>query len=150
MEHSGKLIILADMGELKSYKVDYIGATQRYHIEPLTDIDYIEGRKKLGDSLSDDRGNFGHASGKNPNAETGENMHAELDREHRVVQLIADDISAMLANADAGSCYLAFPAKHHKELTAALSDTAKKALAKNIASDLVKCPKEDILKHFAD
>ncbi|MBN2871138.1 MAG: host attachment protein, partial [Campylobacterales bacterium] len=62
---------------------------------------------------------------------------------------IADDISAMLADAAPGSCYLAFPPKHHKELTAALSETARKALAKNIASDLVKCPKEEILNHFA-
>lgn len=150
MKHADKLIIVADMGELKSYKVKYIAETGRYHIEPVTAIDFIEGRKKMGDTLSDDRGNFGHASGKSPNTETGENLHAEHEREQRIVELIAEDISDMLAHAGAGSCYLAFPVKHHKELTAALSETAKHALAKNIASDLVKCPKEDLLSHFSD
>lgn len=140
MEHSEKRIILADMGELKSYKVDYIAATGRYHVEPITDIDYIEGHKKIGDTLSDDQGIFQHAS--------GENHSLEHHVEQQLVQKIADDISSMLADAPAGSCYLAFPAKHHKELTAALSETARKALAKNIASDLVKCPKEEILNHF--
>ena len=141
MEHNGKLIILADMGELKSYKVDYIDATSRYHVEPVTAIDYIEGRKKIGDTLTDDRGNFQHSS--------GEDHTQEHHVEQELVQKIADDISAMLADAPAASCYLAFPARHHKELTDALSETARAALAKNIASDLVKCPKEDILNHFA-
>jgi protein required for attachment to host cells len=149
MEHADKLIIVADMGELKSYKVSHIAATGRYHVEPISDIDYIEGRKKSGDFLSDDRGNFGHASGKNPNAETGENLHAEHEKEHRVVQLIADDISAMLASSPSGSCYLAFPTRHHGELMAALSEPAKKAVAKSIASDLVKCPADELLKHFS-
>lgn len=141
MEHSGKCIILADMGELKSYKVEHVAATGRTHIEPINDIDYIEGRKKIGDTISDDQGNFQHAS--------GENHGLEQHVEQQLVQKIADDISAMLADAAPGSCYLAFPPKHHKELTAALSETARKALAKNIASDLVKCPKEEILNHFA-
>lgn len=141
MEHNGKFIILADMGELKSYKIEYIDATGRYHVEPVTDIDYIEGRKKIGDMISDDRGNFQHSS--------GENHGLEHEVEQQLVQKIADDISAMLADAPAGSCYLSFPAKHHNELTSALSGTAKQALAKNIAADLVKCPKEDILSHFS-
>lgn len=140
MEHSGKLIILADMGELKSYKVDFIEATGRYHVEPITAIDYIGGRKKIGDTITDDRGNFKHSS--------GEDHTQEHHVEQELVQKIADDISAMLSGAPAGSCYLAFPARHHNELTAALSESARAALSKNIASDLVKCPKEDILNHF--
>ncbi len=141
MEHAGKHIIAADMGELKSYRVDFIEATGRYHIAPLTDIDYIEGRKKQGDMLSDDRGNFKHAS--------GEDHTLEHHIEQELIEQIAGDISEMLTDAPEGSCYLAFPARHHKELTAALSETARKALAKNIAADLVKCPKEELLEHFS-
>lgn len=140
MEHNGKLIILADMGELKVYKVQLISETNRYHLDLLNDADYIAGRKSTSETLSDDRGRFNHAS--------GEDHGLEHETEQRLVKSIADDISALLANAEAGSCYLAFPAKHHNELTAALSETAQKALAKNVASDLVKCPVEDILSHF--
>lgn len=140
MEHNGKLIIVADMGELKSYKVKWISETNRYHLDLFNDMDYIEGRKTISETLSDDRGRFGHGS--------GEEHGIEHEVEQRLVQRIADDISALLADAAADSCYLSFPAKHHKELTAALSDAAQKALAKNIAADLVKCPIEDLLSHF--
>lgn len=140
MEHNGKLIIVADMGELKSYKVKWISETNRYHLDLVNDMDYIEGRKTLSKMLSDERGRFGHKS--------GEDHGIEHEVEQRLVQRIADDISALLADAGTDSCYLAFPAKHHKELTAALSTAALNALAKNINSDLVNSPVEDILSHF--
>lgn len=141
MEHADKLIIAADMGALKSYKVSHIAATGRYHVEPISDIDYIEGRKTRGETLSDDRGRFGHAS--------GESFGGEHEDEQRLVRHIADDISAMLEGADVDSCYLAFPAKHHNELMKALSEPAKKAIAKAVASDLVKSPADELLKHFS-
>lgn len=140
MEHNGKDIILADMGELKHYKVQVINETKRYHLDLLSDLDYIEGRKSISETISDDRGRFTHVS--------GEDHGLEHEIEQRLVHKIANDISAILADAQPGSCYLAFPLKHHKELTSALTDTARKALAKNIPSDLVKCPTEEILSHF--
>ncbi len=140
MEHADKLLIIADMGELKSYKVEYIAETGRYHLEMISDIDYIEGRKTRGDTLSDDRGHFGRAS--------GESLTGEHADEQRLLHHIADDISAMLADSGAGSCYLAFPTKHHNELIAALSDTARNAIAKAVASDLVKSPADKLLSYF--
>ncbi len=140
MEHAGKLMIIADMGELKSYRIDYLSETGRYHLELISDIDFIEGRKKSGDTLSDDRGNFDHSS--------GENHNAEHEVQLRLVRHIAEEISAMLADSVAGSCYLAFPARHHNELLEALSDTARKAIAKNVAADLVKSPVDSLLRHF--
>ncbi|DAB38541.1 MAG: hypothetical protein A2552_11550 [Sulfuricurvum sp. RIFOXYD2_FULL_44_160] len=140
MEHNGKLVIVADMGELKSYKVRMITETNRYHLELQSDLNYIEGRQSMGETLSDDRGRFGHKA--------GDDHGSEHESEQRLIHRIADDISALLANAQPNSCYLAFPAKHHKELTSALSTRGQKALAKNIDADLVKCPVEELLSHF--
>lgn len=142
MEHNGKIIIVADMGELKSYKVQMITATNRFHLELQNDLNYIEGRESMSETLSDGRGRFGH--------ESGDDLGAEHEGEQRLVRKIADDISKVLATAQPLSAYLAFPPKHHKELTSALSDRAQKALTKNIAADLVKCPVEDLLSHFKD
>ncbi|MBV5321010.1 MAG: host attachment protein [Sulfuricurvum sp.] len=140
MEHNGKIIIVADMGELKSYKVQMITATNRYHLELQNDLNYIEGRVNVSETLSDGRGRFEHVS--------GDDLGAEHENEQRLVQKIAEDISKVLANSQPSSAYLAFPTKHYKELTSALSDRAQKALTKNIAADLVKCPVEDLLSHF--
>jgi len=140
MEHNGKLIIVADMGELKSYKVRMITETNRYHLELQSNLDYIEGRQSMSEALSDDRGRFGHKA--------GDDHGTEQEREQRLIHKIANDISALLSNAQPNSCYLAFPVKHHKELTAALSEKGQKALAKNIDADLIKCPVEDLLSHF--
>jgi len=140
MEHNGKLVIVADMGELKSYKVRMITETNRYHLELQTNIDYIEGRQSIGETLSDDRGRFGHKA--------GDDHGLEHESEQRLVHKIADDISNVLANSQPASAYLAFPLKHHKELTSALSKRAQKALTKSIAADLVKCPVEELLSHF--
>ncbi|HEX5329205.1 host attachment protein [Sulfuricurvum sp.] len=140
MEHNGKLIIVADMGELKSYKVQMITATNRYHLELQTDINYIEGHQKVQDKLSDAQGQFVQGN--------TEDHGAEQEATHHLVRKIADDISKVLTTSQPASAYLAFPIKHHKELTSLLSDRAQKALAKNIDADLVKCPIEDLLSHF--
>lgn len=140
MGHNGKFIIVADMSELKSYEVKWISGTDRYHLDLKYDLDYIDGRQAISKQLSDDRGRFGHDS--------GDDYGIEHESEQRLIRHIANDISAFLSDVPESSCYLAFPAKHHKELTAALSETARKALAKNIAADLINCPSEDLLSHF--
>ena len=140
MKHNGKLIIVADMGELKSYKVQMITATNRYHLELQNDLNYIEGRQNPSEALSDDRGRFKHA--------TGDNHSAEEATQHHLLRNIADNISKILQNSQPASAYLAFPIKHHKELTSLLSDRAQKALAKNIDADLVHCTSEELLSHF--
>ncbi len=140
MEHNGKYIIVADMGELKCYQVKWIEETDRYHFELQYDLDYIEGRQSPGETLSDDRGRFRH--------ESGDDHGVEHESQQRLIHHIANDISVFLADIPEKSCYLAFPAKHHNELISALSKTAQDALAKNIVADLVKCPIEDLLSHF--
>lgn len=140
MEHNGKLIIVADMGELKSYKVQMITATNRYHLELKNDVSYIDGHQNLSKKLSDDRGRFHHSA--------GEEHGTEHEIERHLVHQIAEDVSNILANAQPSSAYLAFPTKHHQELTSLLSERAKKALSKTIDADLVKCPTEDLLSHF--
>lgn len=141
MEHAGKRIIAADMGGLKSYRVDYISETGRYHVEALEDIDYIEGRKTTGDMISDERGNFHHSSGENHSLE----HHAQQE----LVRMVAGDISKILADAQPRSCYLAFPARHHNELLAALSETARQAIAKSVSADLRKSGPQELLGHFS-
>ncbi len=140
MEHNGKYIIVADMGELKSYRIKWLEESGRYHLELQYDLDYTEGHQHIGDSISDDRGRFGHAA--------GDDHGLENENIQRLIHHIANDISAFLSDIPAESCYLAFPPKHHKELTDALTETAKEALAKNIAVDLIKCPTEELLSHF--
>lgn len=140
MKHNGKLIIVADMGELKSYKVQMITATNRYHLELQNDLNYIEGRQISSEILSDDRARFKHA--------TGDNHNTEESSQHHLLRNIADDISKILQNSQPASAYLAFPIKHNNELISLLSDRAQKALAKNIDADLIHCPSEELLSHF--
>lgn len=141
MEHCGKLVILADMGELKVYNAQRCAQTDRCRLDLMTAKDYIEGRKKHGETVSDDQGRFGRFS--------GEDHGAEHESQMRLVRQIAIDISAVLEEAPPHSCYLAFPSRHHGQLMEALSDEARPALVKSIAADLVSLPVDDILSHFS-
>jgi hypothetical protein len=140
MEHNGKLIIVADMGELKCYKVQMITATNRYHLELKNDIVYSEARESIGETFTDTKGQFVHGNGED------HGMTHEIQQ--GLLRKIADDISNILSKAQPASTYLAFPTKHNKELLSHLSDRGQKALSKNIDADLVKCPVENLLSHF--
>ena len=140
------IIIVADLGELKAFKVEKHEGTIRnemkisHSLKLINDENFISGRKKLGQVMSDSSGNFG--------AGTLEDHNVKTEREYRTIKDIAQDIDMIVKEMQPQQVFLAFPKKHNHELTDKLAQETKAVLTKNVAADLVKTNKENLLSHF--
>ena len=146
MKLENTLVIVADLGELKAYNVKHheaiIGNEVKisHSLELINDENFIEGRKQISESYSDNAGQWGH--------DTVENHDLKTEIENRTLREIAQDIENIVKAVKPKQLFLAFPKEHNKELTNELGSQTKTVLAKNIASDLVKTDKQKILSHF--
>ena len=140
------IVIVADLGELKAFNVEtHEGIVENemkisHSLKLINDENFISGRKKLGEVLSDSSGNF-----KN---ETFEDHNIKTERENRTIKDIAQEIEIIVKEMQPNKLFLAFPKEHNNELTAKLGQETKAVLTKNITSDLVKTNKDKLLDHF--
>ncbi|MBE0499288.1 MAG: host attachment protein [Campylobacterales bacterium] len=158
MKFNGSILVLGDLGQLKAYRVGEVVGTDsqnsmqvshvHHHgtqkrstvLDLITDINYIDPRKKTEDLLSDQAGRF--------RSSIGEAHNRALERDRQTLQLISEDIKSLIEKESPDSWYLAFPKESHNELHAMLSEEIKKSLHKVVPSDLTKTAKEKLLSHF--
>ncbi len=140
------LLIVADLGELKVFRVvrkEGIFDNElkiSYVPEPVTDLDYIAGHKKLQDLVSDEAGRFGHSHGE------AHNLESEIKQ--RTIKDIATDIATISEHEKADKLLLAFPKEHFQELMEKLSPEIKSKIIKAIEADLVKTHRDELLTYF--
>ena len=140
------LVIVADLGGLKAFRViGHEGIVENeevisHSLELLADENFISGRKKLGETLSDSAGNF--------NKGTLEDHNLKTEKENSTIKEIAENIEKIVNEVNPEQLFLAFPKEHSNELKDKLGHQSKIVLVKSIAADLVKTKKEEILSHF--
>ncbi len=138
MRIENTIVIVADLGELKVYKIK---ANEKSNsLEPINNIAYIDAHKKISEIVSDSSGNF---AGSN-----GENYNLENERKKRSLKEVANDINAIVENEKPKQLFLAFPQESLSKLLDILSQNTKTVLTKTVSSNLVKTDKNKVLSHF--
>jgi hypothetical protein len=140
-----KLIVLADLGRVKAFRVTRDILTSKPQVELVYDCEFPEAHGRVADKLTDQAGRF-YSSGSN-GASIRENNHLREENERRLIRLVAEKISDLV---QAERCwYLAAGESINGRIVELLHPEARAVLFKNIPSDLVKTPKEQLLDHFA-
>ncbi len=140
------LIVTGSLGEVKIYEVKANDRTINNEIktvympELISAADIIEAHRKLGETVTDKAGRFGHAS--------GEEHELENERLKRMMEEAATNIAAVVKTKSPKAVYFAFPQEHLKELESKLPREVSEKVVKAIGADLVKIPREKLLEHF--
>ncbi|MBN2721436.1 MAG: host attachment protein [Campylobacterales bacterium] len=146
MKLENTIVIVADLGELKAYKIykndsGFSGEFQNsYKLEMIVNKNFIEGRKKMGEMLSDSGGRMIH--------DTMDEHEAILEKDNRVLKDIVQVIEEIVTDEEPNHIFLAFPKEHNNQLVEKLRHDTKELIEKNIPSDLVKTDKSKLLSHF--
>jgi hypothetical protein len=139
-----KMIVLADLGRVKAYRVTHDLLTSKPQIELVYDCEFLESHTRLAASVSDHAGRF--AAGGMSGASISENHNLRGETERRLIRLVAEKICDLVQGQR--SWYLAAGEGINARLIDHLNPAVRSALAKNIPSDLVKTPKQQILDYF--
>ncbi len=168
MKFKGSIIVVADLGELKAYRVDEFIGTDRHEsaevshiqhhgtekeatvLELVAHINYLESHGKSAEHVSDQAGRFGENMGASMGEahETGEAHNTALERDRRILKAISEDIKTIIEKESPRSWYLAFPKDKHNKLGEMLSADIRKTLRKSVPSDLTKMKTSELLSHF--
>src|SRR5579862_3873213 len=88
----GKLIILADLGRLKAYRVSRDALTGNSKLELIENLDLAEAHGRMLDKVSDKAGRFPVSAGSG-GMSIGENHNFALEQQRRLVRQLGDVIN---------------------------------------------------------
>jgi hypothetical protein len=145
------LVVLADSGSFKAFSLEDTAVNSSPRLQPLDATRMKEGDDRIGRTVTDDAGQYRKSKGRfavNGDRSDGEQHNIWLENERRSVKEIAERLSALLADGQFESCYLAAPGEFNKKILEHLSPQARSKIQKNLQCDLVNAPRNEILQHF--
>ena len=144
----GKIIIVADLGHFRAYRViKNEGESPR--VELIESYDSVEAHGRLGEKLTDTAGRFGMSGGKNGAAKGyGEPHNMELELQKKVIRLIAGDVDSLISREGFPRWYLAAEKKINSQLVDNIGAEAKARMEKNLTVNLTKVKAPEILARF--
>jgi len=139
-----KMIVLADLGRVKAFRLTYDMMTSKPQLELVCDCEFLEAHGRLTDKVTDMAGRF-PGSG-TPGMSISENHNLRGETERRLIRLVAGKISELV---EGERCwFLAAGESINGRIVEHLRPGNRAALSRNVSADLVKTPKEQILDFF--
>lgn len=145
------LIIVADLGLLRSYRQIKGSQGHHPHLQLIAELKPAAAHEKYAEQVSDQAGRFargGGTGGASGDLSSGESLHQEGEQEHRLIQRLADAIDGLLADGEVKECLLAVSAPIHHQLFDALKPKTRGKIRQVLASNLAKTDPTELLAHF--
>lgn len=134
---------------MKAYRVtrDEMSKTQK--LEVVGEFANTDAHSKLLDKVSDKAGRFPGANGNGVGAMSiGENHNLKLETERRNIRQLADGINRLVEKENPSLWFFAAGKDINQKIVDALSAGVRSKLKKNVAADLTKIGKTELLGHF--
>jgi len=144
------LIIVADLGLLRAYRVVKGANDLQPHLELVDELRPESAHQKIADQVTDQSGRF--SKGQGPagvpgDMPAGEQHDLELEQRRRLVNLLADKIASLLAE-EGISCALAVSAPIHRQLLERLAPPVRARIEQTLALNLTKESPDALLERF--
>jgi hypothetical protein len=143
-----KLIVLADLGRLKAFRVTRDEMTSTLHVELAEEISFLDGQEKLVNKVTDKAGRF-PASGGNNGGGAGENHNLQSEIQKRLIKRLGEGINDLVRRENPTVWHFAAAQEINQRIVDTLCSEAKAKLSKSVGSDLTKIGKSELLSHFA-
>lgn len=136
---STTVIIVADAGALKAYRISEKSLIHKRKAELVKSIQYEEAHRKLSEVVSDQAGRF-RGAGKIFNAAgaTGEEHNLLLDMQKKIIKHLATDIESVIKLYAADAYHLALSVKLYRPVLDALRKDIRAKLKRTVNADLTK------------
>lgn len=144
-----KLVVVADLGHLKAYRVEYDDVSSHPKLDLIANLATDEADGRVSDKLTDEAGRFKGGQRSQKIHPSGERHNIGLEFERRAVGRLAANINRIvkLENHDA-PVYFAAHKEIHNELLHQLEPGIRARIEKIVPEDLVKVKGLELLAHF--
>lgn len=144
----GKMVFVVDLGHFKAYNLTSTDqATPQ--LELIESFDSLAAHGKMSDKVSDGPGKFGGRGGGEWSAKGyGEPHNAETEGQKRQIKVLGQAISDQVKKSNPDSWYLVAERSILKQLVETLEPDAAATLTKQVASNLTKAGKNEIIQRI--
>lgn len=146
-----KWLLVAEIGSFKAYRVETSRFTRNPHLELMEAFDNAAAHDRLVDKVSDLAGRFPKGTGPNGTngaMSQGERHNIELEQRKRLARRLVEHMSALMRRDDFESCYFAASKEINHQILEELPPQLRAKIEKNLAADLTKIDKSELLGHF--
>lgn len=141
------IIVLADLGCLKAYKVEKPLMNHSPRLELLEEFNNVVPHTRLADAVSDASGRFPR-TGSGGGMSDGERHNIGLEQRRRLVKTLGERVTELIQSTGAETCYLAASRTIHNQLLEEIQPDARQRILRNVHADLTKVDKQELLSHF--
>ena len=142
-----KLLIVADLGLLKAYKLDYT-PNHTPRLEHLEEVVLEEAHSRVIDKVTDRAGRHISPTQKNWGAPLADDHNLKLEFKRRLIRHIADHIQRLIERYDCDGCWLAAHKGINDQILEELPPPVRHHIKKNLPRDLTKVGQKELLDQF--
>ena len=142
-----KLIVLADLGRLKAFRVTRDEMTSNVHVELAEELSFLDGQEKLLDKVTDRAGRFPGSGGANGGG-AGENHNLQSEMQKRLIKRLGESINDLVKREQPSIWHFAAASEINHKILDLLCPEVRSKLSKSLGNDLTKISKSEILSHF--
>ena len=145
-----KLIVLADLGRLKAFRVTRDEMTSKLHVELAEELNLLDGQEKLLEKVTDKAGRFPASGGSNGAGalSAGENHNLQSEIQKRLIKRIGEGINELVKRDNPTMWHFAAAQEINARIQELLCSEVRAKLSKSVGSDLTKIGKNELLSHF--
>ena len=142
------LIIVADRGEIKAYRVNET-PNRGANLQLVQALDLTDARGRYDDKLTDQAGRFPVSDGNGRHANSiAERTALELETQRRICRQLAEHITDIVKREAAMGWSFAAPSSIHSSITELLPPPIRNRVVEHVKSDLVKIEPAKLSAHF--
>lgn len=142
-----KLVVLADLGRLKAYRLESGSAIDRPSWRLVEDRQ-TEVTHHLREDVTDAAGRYRKEPAVVGALSDGEQHNLDLERRQRALKALAQNITELIHREQVDGCYLAADARINQPLLDAMDPAARAKIQKNVPANLSKLDLEELRERF--
>ena len=142
-----KLIIVADLGQVKAYKLDFT-PNHTPRLEQLEEIVLEAAHSLLLDKVTDEAGRHGSPTQKKRGVPAADDHNFKLELRRRLISQISDHIRRLIERSGCDVCWLAAHEEINQKILEELPPAVCHLIKKNLPRDLTKVGQKELLDQF--
>ena len=146
-----KLVIVTDLGCFRAYRVDRSAGARSPRLKLIEEFTPENAHARLSEIVTDGAGRFPKGAGPqnvSGDMSSGERNDLVLEERRRLIKQVAARLEAQLAADDVESCRFAAASEINRQILDEVSPRARGKIAANVAGNLVKTDKSELLQRF--
>lgn len=141
------VIVTADLGILKAYKLDHTPIKQTPRLELIEECEMVDAHGKILDKVTDQAGRW-RIPGEKMAMSYAERQKLDLELRKRLIKQLARQIEDLLDGDSVDECYLATSKEMLHPLLEELTPQTRSRVTKSLPVNLTKNDKADVIAHF--